>query len=148
MMMTFLVLIVFLSVSAAKPGLYSRRPAVPMAFASQSSKLCTFVEATNRNNAFRILNSEGNDDEKQPDVDQDIGTPIELESLQNPTLFGIEKKQDADLLDTGVPTFTGVIVLAYSIFFIYTLLSDDIGPLDVPSTSLPFDGQSSFVPGS
>jgi len=141
------VLVGLLSVSTAKPSLQSRRLAMPMAFALHSSNLCTLEQKPNRRNAFRLLKSEGSDDEKQQDIEQDIGTPIELESLQTPTLFGLEKQQDADPLDTGVPTFTGVIVLAYSIFFIYTLLSDDIGPLDVPSASLPSDGQSSFIPG-
>jgi len=141
------VLVGLLSVSTAKPSLQSRRLAMPVAFVLHSSNLCTLEQKPNRKNAFRILNSEGSDDEKQQDIEQDIGTPIELESLQTPTLFGLEKQQDVDPLDTGVPTFTGVIVLAYSIFFIYSLLSEEIGPLDVPSASLPSDVQISFLPG-
>jgi len=72
----------------------------------------------------------------------DIGTPLELESLQQqeqPTLFGLERRQDIDdddsTIGTGIPLFTGVIILFCSTYFI---ISGFLG-FDDTITVVPLD---------
>ena len=78
-----------------------------------------------RNQISRICQSatKGGNDDDDDDDDNDIGTPIELQSLQEtPTFFGIEKTQEFDALDTGVPLFTGAIIFVLSIYFMVSLV--------------------------
>jgi len=72
----------------------------------------------------------------------DIGTPLELESLEQqeqPTLFGLERRQDIDdddsTIGTGIPLFTGVIILFCSTYFI---ISGFLG-FDDTITVVPLD---------
>jgi len=122
-----------------------------MAFVSQTYNLRILEQVTNRRNPFRIMKSDGSDNEEQQDTKENVGVPIELESLQTPTLFGLEKQQDVDALNTGVPTFTGVIILAYSVYFTFSLLYGSLegsSPplLDDMGSSLPLDGTSLSLP--
>uniref|UniRef100_A0A7S2R4R1 Uncharacterized protein n=1 Tax=Eucampia antarctica TaxID=49252 RepID=A0A7S2R4R1_9STRA len=81
-----------------------------------------------------LLNGIINKDDGSDKSEEDIGTPIELESLQQeaPTMFGLEKTQDFDALDTGVPLFTGGIIFVFSIYFMLSLVFfDEPDPLSL-----------------
>ena len=54
------------------------------------------------------------------------GKPIGLDSLQNPSFLGLEKERDFDALDTGVPLFTGSLILVGSIYLMLTIFFGDM----------------------
>ena len=85
------------------------------------------IHYKSRINSRICQNASENEDADDTD---DIGTPIELQSLQEaPTFFGIEKTQEFDALDTGVPLFTGAIVFVLSIYFMVSLVFFEPDPL-------------------
>lgn len=90
--------------------------------------------STNKNVRLIQLNGNANNNDKSENIEDDIGKPIELESMQMepPTMFGLEKTQEFDALDTGVPLFTGAIIFVFSIYFIVSLLFfDGTDPLSI-----------------
>jgi len=123
-MMVFLLLLAFLNFTIANPS-----PLVPRqtAFILQNSQSCYVKPIPMKTNNFTIMKSDGSDDENQS---------IEPETPETSTLFGLEKKQDFDPLNTGVPPFTGIVILGMNIYLIYILLTADVVPSeDISSLS-------------
>jgi len=52
-------------------------------------------------------------------------TPTELHSFESPTFLGLEKKSDVEY-GSGVPLFTGLVILGFNIYVNYLMWTGDV----------------------
>ena len=78
---------------------------------------------------------EPSDSKLQVDMDN-LGEPIDLESLNESNSFmGLQPKENPQEMG-GVPLFTGTIIMLYSIYFMVGAFFED-GPLDTDMVAVP-----------